>query len=33
MAGYQRPEGGWRFHFQGVKINAPADALEATKSP
>ena len=33
MAGFQRPEGGWRFHFQGVKTNAPADALEATKSP
>src|SRR4051812_22001388 len=30
---YQRPEGGWRAHFQGIKTNAPADAIEATKSP
>jgi hypothetical protein len=33
MAGFQRPEGGWRAHFQGIKINAPADSIEATKSP
>lgn len=33
MSGYNRPEGGWRAHFQGIKINAPADSMEPTKSP
>jgi len=33
MPGYERPEGGWRMHFEGVKTNAPADAMEPTKYP
>lgn len=33
MGAYERPEGGWRAHFQGVKVNTPPDALQPTKSP
>lgn len=33
MSGFQRPEGGWRFPFHGVKISDTPDALEATESP
>lgn len=33
MSGYNRPEGGWRFDFRGIKINDAADAIPAFKSP
>lgn len=32
-SGYNRPEGGWRFHSQGMKTNVAADELEPAKSP
>lgn len=33
MGGYNRPEGGWRLNFQGIKTNSTADALQPTKYP
>lgn len=33
MSGYERPEGGWRFQFRGVKINDTPDALQPYESP
>lgn len=30
---FSRPEGGWRFEFEGVKTNDTPDAIEAKKSP
>lgn len=33
MSGFQRPEGGWRFDFNGVKINDTADALQPKEYP
>ncbi|MGH7183898.1 MAG: hypothetical protein ACREJN_18235 [Nitrospiraceae bacterium] len=32
-SGYNRPEGGWRFNFQGMKTNTAADEMVPTKYP
>lgn len=31
--GFQRPEGGWRFNFAGMKTNTAADEMPPTKYP
>lgn len=33
MSGYQRPEGGWRYDFKGMKTDGPADSIDAKKYP
>ncbi len=33
MGGYQRPEGGWRFTFLGMKTDTPPDAVDPRQYP